>query len=112
MSCLIELDINDFDINNTENIVTHKNKLKLKLIKHYEIKFRTEIYEHIIKGDENKCFDVEKWGLLNELDKKIVIIIRDNIIEELKKLGWKCQMSYGNTVLFIYTSVEKPASCW
>jgi hypothetical protein len=42
-------------------------------------------------------------------------LIRDIVfivIKELEGLGWKCALSFNDTGLFIYSTVNKPSSCW
>ena len=73
---------------------------------------RKNIYEHVIREDENSYFDLEKFQKIQ----KITVENRDKmattVIEELVVLGWKCKLSYGSTALFIYSSENPPASCW
>lgn len=73
---------------------------------------RIDLYEHIIKEDENSYFELEKFNkkYLKNMDvmQKMVKVV----IEELQKLGWKCKLSFGNTGLFIFSSEKPPRSCW
>ena len=92
------------DVNNKDNFP----KIYYKRILYY---FRRDIYEHIIREDENNYFDLEKF----QKQYKLTVENRDKmakiIIEELETLGWKCKLSFGDTGLFCYSD-EKPKSCW
>jgi hypothetical protein len=35
----------------------------------------------------------------------------NEVILELQQKGWKCQLSFGGTGLFVYAN-EKPKNCW
>jgi hypothetical protein len=77
---------------------------------------RKNVFEHILREKENDYFDLEKFGYLyfknqnnrEELVKKLSITIMD----ELQELEWKCKLSFGGTALFIYSTDDKPVSCW
>lgn len=75
---------------------------------------RKEIYEHLIgRKDENDYFDIEifcKRHSYTETDNfsKILKIV----LTEITELGWKTQLSFGDTGLFIYSTKNKPSSCW
>lgn len=73
---------------------------------------RNEINNLILgRKDENDCFDLDlfnkKYDCRDLYDEIVDIIIKD-----LHELGWKTQLSFGNTCLFIYSTEEKPSSCW
>ena len=78
--------------------------------------FRKDVYEHVISHDENSYFDLERFGKKyynNHKDReKITTDMSNTIILELEKLGWKCKKSFGDTALFIYSSIDPPPSCW
>lgn len=74
---------------------------------------RREIFEHVIRGDENNYFELDRFcreRLGNDRD--IMEKMKDDVIIELEELGWKCQTSYGGTALFIYSSNDPPSSCY
>lgn len=74
---------------------------------------RRDIFEHMIKEDENNYFDLEKFSrekLKN--NQKIIKQMCDTIMGELEKLGWKCKTSFNGTGLFIYSTDEPPPSCY
>ena len=74
--------------------------------------FRRDIYEHILREDENNYFDLENF----QKQYKLTIENRDRmaktIIEELEEFGWKCKLSFGDTGLFCYIGDIPPKSCW
>lgn len=72
---------------------------------------RRDIFEHVISHDENDYFYLDKF---NEKYNDIELIRRlvEELIPELEALGWKCNLSFGGTGLFIYSTDEPPPSCW
>jgi hypothetical protein len=75
---------------------------------------RKEIYEHLIsRKDENDYFDIEIFcKRYNYPDKENFSKILKIILNEITELGWKIQLSFGDTGLFIFSTIEKPSSCW
>lgn len=73
---------------------------------------RKEIYELVIKGDENSYFDLDKFERYYKLKKGEIEKMSDTISEELEELGWHIKKSFGNTGLFIFSSEEPPPSCY
>jgi hypothetical protein len=92
------------DVNNKDNFP----EIYYKRILCY---FRRDMYEHIIREDENNYFDLEKF----QKQYKLTVENRDKmaktIIEELEAFGWKCKLSFGDTGLFCYSD-KQPKSCW
>ena len=72
---------------------------------------RRELYEHIILKKEDDYFVIgnfdKKW--LNDMEKTKKMV--GEVREELHKLGWKTETSFGGTGLFIY-SEKKPVNCF
>lgn len=60
---------------------------------------------------ENTFFDFGNFKLKKNISKDLTENI-EIIIKELNDLGWKTCLSFGNTAIFIYSTVEKPPSCW
>jgi hypothetical protein len=98
-----------------------KNKENLETIKENIIteKLRNEIYNFLIfRKDENEFFDLDKFNndTFNSFNfgknETTFQILNDCIMKELNNLGWKCQLSFADTALFIYSTEEKPKSCW
>lgn len=73
---------------------------------------RRVLYEHIIREDENSYFEFEKFGKKYKLKSEDLQKMVQTVIEELKKIGWKCKKSFGDTGLFIYSTEKPPPSCW
>lgn len=83
-------------------------------------KFREYVYLHMIQNfhsdkDENRYVDIDvfcKNNMLNNRNEKIIQEIVQIVRKELEDLGWKTALSFGDTGLFIYSTVNKPSSCW
>lgn len=75
---------------------------------------RKEIYDHIIsRKDENDYFDIDIFfKKCNYYYKENFSRIIKTILDELTFIGWKTQLSFGDTAIFIYSTEEKPSSCW
>jgi hypothetical protein len=76
---------------------------------------RKDIYEHLLKrnNDENIYFELDMWSrkYINN-DTEIMLKMTNIIITELQEKGWKTDLSFGSSGLFIYSTEEKPPSCW
>lgn len=94
--------------------VNQKDNFESYLFDRYLCYLRKDIYEHLLlrNNDENNYFDLDKW-VRNNLDNNKCILnnMLEQIIKEIKELGWKCQTSFGGTALFIYSN-DKPSSCY
>lgn len=101
-------------MNNFPSTINVNNKKNFKIINYNNIIsiMRKEIYDIIIKENENDYFDIdifqEKYKLKND-DKDAMV---KSIVSELEKIGWKTKLSFGDTGLFIYSSENPPPSCW
>lgn len=73
---------------------------------------RRDIFELVIRGDENNYFDIDKFARNRSLNKNEIEYILKIVMDELKKLGWNVKTSFGGTGLFIYSSEEPPPSCY
>ena len=92
---------------------------------------REDIFNHIIKrkykSDGIVTTDLENIKKNNEIENDYFDFgnfknkrnISENISEniqtikkELHELGWKTCLGFGDTVMFIYSTEEKPSSCW
>ena len=72
---------------------------------------RKEIFELVLKGNENDYFDLDifrKTYCIERSDLKNMLI---KIMEELTNLGWNVKTSFGETGLFIFSSEKPPESC-
>jgi hypothetical protein len=74
---------------------------------------RKDIYEHVIREDENSYFEIDNWCRKHlKNDEEMMAKMVETLREELHELGWKTALSFGATALFIYSSDEPPKSCW
>ena len=94
--------------------VDNKHKFNVLYTDYIKKKLRESIYINILENDENDYFDFDSWSKENSvkpnrLNMKEII---DEIIIELRNLGWNCTYSYGNTVLFIYSTKDPPNNCY
>ena len=85
----------------------HLNERILELL-------RNEIYVHIIsRKDENDYFDIDIFFRKNNYYyKENFRNILKTVLDEISYLGWKIQLSFGDSAVFIYSTKEKPSSCW
>ena len=75
--------------------------------------FRVEIHDHILDKDENEYFDLDYFSKKYlDNNSKEMQKMASTIQKELQELGWKTNLSFGDTGLFIYSTEEKPSSCW
>lgn len=96
------------------NILNVKNKNSFPSIHFNRVLcyLRRNIYEHIIKEDENNYFDLSLFFKQYGTNQNDSETMRDIIMKELSSLGWKTKLSFGDTGLFIYSTEEVPKSCW
>ncbi len=104
-----------------------KNKNSFSSYKYDEViqSLRKSIYNHIIRytydienkkdtyESENNSYELDvffKSHSINTQEEKDKLYV--NIKNELIKLGWKCELAFGGTSLFIYSSDKLPTSCW
>lgn len=73
---------------------------------------RKEIFELVLRGDENCYFELDKFSRDNSLLKEEMQKMCKTVIQELHNLGWNCKTSFGGTGLFIYSTNDPPASCY
>ena len=79
--------------------------------------FREEIYRQIIQyktdADENNYFELDGFGRAYfDGDMDSIQKMAKTVVAELENLGWKCAFGFGDTALFVYSTEEKPKSCW
>ena len=97
------------------DILIPKNKDNFKNIYYnYVLKcLRKEMYVNILQSDETNYFDIEKFTYIYyKKNKDIMKNLTKDIISELKKLGWNCKTSFGDTAIFIYSTEKPPHNCW
>ena len=75
---------------------------------------RNEIYIHMLWRNENDSFDFDRFFKVNFNGKSLDMLekMKKTVMEELNNIGWKTELSFGATSLFIYSSENKPPSCW
>lgn len=79
-------------VSNRANFATLKTEL-------LQSKLRQDIYEFLVtRANEEEEFVLPRNANV------------ENIIDELKEKGWKAELAYGNTSLFIYTD-KPPLRC-
>ena len=90
------------------NNVNFKNLNKDRLLS----SLRKDIYNLIIsRKDENEYYELDIFEMTYSCKEYMNELIRQIIID-LNELGWKTQVSFGDTGLFIYSTDEPPRSCW
>ena len=102
------------DYNNTRVI-----KLLRKELHDHLLNYKYEDLEDMENGvsekdflTENNSFNFDDFLSKFELSLEQKEVIFKLIKEELGVLGWKCELSFGKTALFIYSSDVSPRSCW
>lgn len=100
------------EFNNKIN-VSNKDKFKLY---HYErilCYMRRDIFEHVIREEENFYFELDiffkKYKIKDDISMEKMT---STVISELEDQGWKCKTSFGGTGLFIYSSENPPENCF
>ena len=89
--------------NKDKLIEAHRNRLKCYL--------RRDLYEHILSHQESDYFSLDQFNTQRSNDMNLVKELVNEVILELQQKGWKCQLSFGGTGLFVYAN-EKPKNCW
>ena len=91
-----------------QNNINFKNLNKERLLS----LLRKDIYDLLIsRKDENEYYGLDIFEITYSC-KEYTNELVSQIIIELKYLGWKTQLSFGDTGLFIYSTDELPRSCW
>jgi hypothetical protein len=73
---------------------------------------RKDIYDLMIKGNENDFFDLVVFRNRYQLTSSEVREIADILISELNERGWKTVLSYADTGLFIFSTENPPPGAW
>lgn len=72
---------------------------------------RKEITDHVLSHEEKDYFDLNEFRVKKRLSQEVIEELTEEVIAELKGLGWKTQTSFGGTGLFIYAG-EPPTNCY
>ena len=73
---------------------------------------RADLYELIVsRNDENEYFALDDFANRNSCS-SLLSRITSQIVSELNEKGWNTKLSFGDTGLFIYSTEDKPSSCW
>ena len=68
-------------------------------------KLREEVYAFLLsRKDEDEYYD---FFSKTDLEKELISVIT----EELEQAGWKQQIGFGGSALFVFTD-EVPKTCW
>jgi hypothetical protein len=73
---------------------------------------RKDIFELVLRGDENNYFELDNFARVHSLKKNEMERMSNTVMDELKKLGWNVKTSFGGTGLFVYSTDEPPPSCY
>ena len=61
---------------------------------------------------ENNYFELNTFWMMYPIVDSLKEDIITEITTEIQKLGWKVQLAFHSTALFIYSSDKLPSSCW
>lgn len=73
---------------------------------------RRDIYELVIRGDENSYFVIDNFARKYQINETDIKKMTETLISELKLLGWNVKTSFGGYGLFIYSTDKPPSSCF
>lgn len=78
------------------------------LEKHLTSKLRLQIYEFILRSNEEDYFVLNNFFFQEKLTHipTLITSITNNIISELNSLGWTTKLAFGGTGLYIYSTTE------
>lgn len=90
------------------NINNKSNFLKLHRLRS-QCYLRKDIYEHILSHSENEYYSLDDFMAKKIPETNLII---DEIMAELKSLGWNVKLAFGGTGLFIYSTEQPPNNCY
>ncbi len=95
--------------------VDFKDTFSLLNIERLKCIFRQEMYDYLLmREEENDYYDLDMFCIkyLNR-DYDKLKIVTGSVIKEIEDvLGWNIKLSYNDTALFVYSTVDPPSSCW
>jgi hypothetical protein len=91
-----------------ETVVGNINDNRIELFRKIVLdEIRWDIYMFLLsRNTEDEYFDLTKY-----IDKLEDIDYIKPVFNSLGKSGWKWELSFGDTALFIFKG-EKPVNCW
>jgi len=89
---------------NIENFGKYLNEYHKNLL-------RKELELMILKNKNDDYFDIEIFRKKNDISLEIMNELLSEILGELETLGWKWQLCYGNTGLYIFND-KPPSTIW
>lgn len=93
--------------------VKYKDKFPIYMYDRIIAYLRRDLFEMILKGNEEKYMALDEWFRSHEyFDKKGWEKMVETVMAELEELGWTCKTSFGGTGLFIFSDPEKPPSTY
>lgn len=95
----------DFFIPNNEQKLTEVNRNRLKCY------LRRDIFEHVISHTETDYFSLDDFNNKRTQNMDLAKDLLSEVLVEIKEKGWKCQLSFGGSGLFVYAK-DKPKNCW
>jgi hypothetical protein len=89
------------NINEFSKYINEQNKILL----------RKELEQMILKNKNGDYFDIEIFRKKNDISLETMTEMLSEILGELETLGWKWQLCYGNTGLYIFNE-NPPSTLW
>lgn len=83
--------------------------------KRVECYLRRDIFEFLLsRPNDESYFAIDtflnKFEFVSDLKKDFSVFLQNGVMKELHQLGWKTELSFGDTGLFIFSG-DKPANC-
>ena len=88
--------------------VSNKHLFKDFLYREHSNTLRIEIRRHILNGNESDFYDLDAFNRKHVKNMTQTHEMVKEIREELHRLGWKTDLGFGDTGLYIYSTEEKP----
>lgn len=93
-------------------IPANKSQFHVLRVKRLAAKFRSELTDLILAGNENNYFSLDDFCRKYNINRSEQQILESTVLAELTAKGWKCKTSFGGTGLFIYSSEKPPSNCY
>ena len=92
--------------------VDNKDMFSDILYRRYICYLRREIYEHMLRNNENDYFAIDSFATKYNIDIDMAKQMTHELIEEIQNIGWKCRLGFNDTGLFIYSTENPPPNWW